>query len=74
MRAWRRRNESGLRERRARGQRGERITQQLRVRALAAGMFIVQVNELAELVDVLDRMLERRPPGEQQGERKESRG
>jgi hypothetical protein len=53
---------SGVRS--ARSESGERVAQQPRIRF--AVMSAVEVDEPAELVDVLDRVLQRRlPPGKQ---------
>jgi hypothetical protein len=61
---------NSVRLRSADGNRGQRIAQRRRVRILvvrtAVRLPAVKVDELAELVDVLDRVLERRLPGRQQ--------
>jgi hypothetical protein len=52
----------------ARRERGQRIAQRLCARAVAMRMAVVEMDELAELVDVLDRVLQRRLPAGKQGE------
>jgi hypothetical protein len=55
------------------GQCGERIAQQPALGVVAMRMSAVKVDELAELVDVLDRVLERRlPAGKQRENEKKS--
>ena len=55
-----------MRLRRARGERSEQIAQRPALRLVAMSTSVVDVDELAARVDVLDRVLERRLPGGEQ--------
>ena len=52
----------------ARRERGQRIAQRSCARAVAMRMAVLEMDKLAELVDVLDRVLQRRLPAGQQRE------
>ena len=57
---------------RARGESGERVAQRSWFRFTLVGMAAVEMNELAQLVDVLDRVLQRRlPAGKQRNREKD---